>query len=139
MDTIRILLIDRHDEWLEFAAGVLRQVGYRVTLSTDLDQACQLGASSDFELILLGLDYLERHRAMLSHLANRPVHPWRFVVLFPIHQTYEQVRMAFKMGAFDVVDKPYQREALLKMVAAQLSDIISRSELVTTINTNGVK
>jgi len=129
MTSPRILLIDRHADWLEFAEKTLKQESHDVVTATDFDEACRRCMDDDFDLIFVGLDQAESHLATLSDLAKNPNRPQRFVVMFPLRQTFDRVRIVFKAGAYDVVDKPHQRDALLRMVANAVHEARLRNGL----------
>jgi len=117
-----ILVIDRHSGWRKFAEETLKQAGYEVAAASRLEEAVERWLDESFDLILIGLDQAESHLGTLSDLAKNPAHPRRIVVMFPIRQTYDKMRIVFKAGAYDVVDKPYQADALRSMVAEQIAE-----------------
>lgn len=130
----RILLVDRHADWLKFAEETLKQAGYVAMTAIDFDQAYQRCLDEDFDLIFVGLDQAEGHLGTLSDLAKNPGRPQRFVVMFPLRQTFDRVRIVLKAGAYDVVDKPYQRDRLLKMVADEIHEARRRNNLALAAN-----
>jgi DNA-binding NtrC family response regulator len=135
MTSTRILLIDQHVAWLRFAEETLSQADYDVTTALDLDEVCERCINEDFDLILIGLPQVERHLSKLSDLAKNPGHPLRFVVMFPVRQTFDTVRMMFKeAGAHDVVDKPYQPDVLLRMVANEVYEARRQNNLAAAHN-----
>lgn len=137
MASPRILLIDQHADWLKFAEETLRQEGYEVITVVDFDGACQRCLDEDFDLIFIGLDQAESHLGALSDLAKNPGRPQRFVVMFPLRQTFDRVRIVLKAGAYDIVDKPYQRDALLKMVADAVHEARQRNDLAAGTHNSG--
>jgi DNA-binding NtrC family response regulator len=122
-----ILLIDRHSQWLNFAVETLTQAGYKVLTASDFDTAAKRWLDKSFDLILVGLDQAESHLGTLTDLAKNAAHPRRIVIMFPVRQTYDKVRIVFKAGAYDVVDKPYQADALRSMVAEQIAEARQRN------------
>lgn len=121
----RILLIDRHQEWLRFAQEVL-QDEHEVYTATSFEEAkeCCVGddLSQEFDLIFVGLELATSNLSTIESLGRE----WRFVVMFPVYQEDEKLRILFKAGVYDCADKPYDRESLLKLVA----DELSRAELL---------
>jgi DNA-binding NtrC family response regulator len=117
--TKRILLIDRHPEWLQFAQEVLQEQ-YNVLTATGFEEAakCCVGEerSQEFDLIFIGLDLATTNLNTIESLGRQ----WRFVVMFPVFQEDEKLRILFKAGVYDCADKPYEREGLLKLVADEL-------------------
>jgi len=120
----RILLIDRHPEWLQFAGEVLQEQYEIITAGSfeEANECCiRKGQSQEFDLILVGLDLAANNLATITQLSKAPSDGWRFVVMFPIFQQDETLRMFFKAGVLDCADKPYEREGLLKLVADELT------------------
>jgi len=116
----RILLIDRHPEWLQFAHEALQEQ-YDVLTAPSFEEAreccIQKGRSQEFDLILIGLDLATSNLSTIKAMGKQ----WRFVVMFPVFQEDETLRVLFKAGVYDCTDKPYEREGLLKLVADELS------------------
>jgi DNA-binding NtrC family response regulator len=129
----RILLIDRHSDWLQFAKESLKQAGYEVFAASRFDEAAKRWRDESFDLILVGLDQAESHLSTLSDLAKNPANPRRIVVMFPIRQRYDRMRIVFKAGAYDVVDKPYQPDALISMVAGEIAEARQESSIVENL------
>lgn len=120
MATRRILLIDRHLEWLQFAQEALQE-RYDVLTAMNFEEAMkcciQEGRSQEFDLIFVGLDLATNNLDTIKSLGKQ----WRFVVMFPVFQEDEKLRILFKAGVYDCADKPYEREELLKLVEDELS------------------
>jgi DNA-binding NtrC family response regulator len=127
-----ILLIDRHTEWLNFAVEVLTQAGYKVFTANEFSEAVEHWQDQPFDLVLVGLDQAESHLNELSGMAKNQTSPKRVVVMFPIRQTYDRMRIVFKAGAYDVIDKPYNADALLRTV----SELIANSQKINGILEN---
>ncbi len=117
----KILTIDPHSEWLDFAEQTLRDAGYDVAVALDLEKALDLYANQGFDLVLIGLAEVERHLKKLPQLTSKPGYAKRFVVMFPVHQDFDKVRIFFKAGAYDCVDKPFEADRLLAMVSEELA------------------
>ena len=116
----RILLIDHYPEWLQFAHEALQEQ-YDVLTATSFEEAreccIQEGRSQEFDLVLVGLDLAISNLSTIKSLGKQ----WRFVVMSPVFQEDETLRILFKAGGYDCADKPYGRDALLKLVADELS------------------
>jgi DNA-binding NtrC family response regulator len=139
MTSPRILLIDRNTGWLKFAEETLRQAGYAVETASDFAKASLRCPEGNFDLIFVGLDQVESHLGTLTDLAKNPSRPWRFVVMFPVRQTFDRVRIVLKAGAYDVVDKPYQRDALLSTVAAVVHEARLRNHVADAVRLSKVR
>lgn len=116
----KILLIDQHPEWLGFAQDVLNE-DYDVIahknwdnlLSPVKDENTKAGG---FDLVFIGLELATNNLDALKPFFKQ----WNFVVVFPVIETNETVRLLFKAGVYDCARKPYEREGLLKLVADEL-------------------
>ena len=53
----------------------------------------------------------------------------RFVVMFPIHRTLNLVRGAFRAGAHDCIDKPFNTDILADVVSKQLIRETSETQI----------
>jgi DNA-binding NtrC family response regulator len=133
-DQGRVLVIDRHSQWLDFAVATLIEAGYEVLSASDFEMASKRWRDASFDLILVGLDQAESHLSTMSDLAKDRVHPKRIVVMFPIRQTYDRMRIVFKAGAYDIVDKPYEAAALQSMVAKQISEARQKNRSSTRLS-----
>lgn len=116
----KILLIDQHPEWLEFAQSVLKEdydvVAYKAwdnVMSTVKESARKV---EGFDLVFIGLELATSNLDELKPLFKE----WQFVVIFPVIETSETVRLLFKAGVYDCARKPYEKEGLLKLVADEL-------------------
>ena len=98
------------------------QAGYDVVTTVDFVEALQHYLNECFDLILVGADQAEGNLRALEELVRTSGDRRRFVVMFPIRPTPHKMRIVFKAGAYDCVDKPYEPEALLQMVATQITD-----------------
>jgi response regulator RpfG family c-di-GMP phosphodiesterase len=104
----KILLIDQHPEWLEFARGVL---GEEILSLGD-----QTREINGFDLIFIGLELATNNLEILRPLFSK----WHFIVVFPVIQENETVRLLFRAGVYDCARKPYERDGLLKLVSDEL-------------------
>lgn len=115
----RILLIDRHAKWLQFTQEALQEQ-YDVVTAIGLEEAIETcivtGQSQGFDLVFVGLGPATNGLSIIESFGSQ----WRFVIMFPVLQEDEMLRIFFKSGAYDCVDKPYEREALLQLVAGGL-------------------
>lgn len=115
----KILLIDQHPEWLDFAKKTLREEYEIVTFSRQNDLLTLHKSSkkaNGFDVVFIGLELVTQNLDVLKPLFKR----WQFVVIFPVIQENETVRLLFKAGVYDCARKPYDSEGLLKLVADEL-------------------
>lgn len=111
-----ILLIDHDEDWLASAQPVLEALGYVVETARSTKEV--LGPEDKiYDLILMNWTQADQERVLLERLA-RPEsdNPRCVVVMFPIQQLPERMRVVFKSGAYDCVDKPFDREELIELV-----------------------
>jgi DNA-binding NtrC family response regulator len=116
----KILLIDQHPEWLAFAQNVLKE-HYDVVAHKAWDNAMSTVKASarkvqGFDLVFIGLELATSNLDELKPLFKE----WHFVVIFPVIETNEAVRLLFKAGVYDCARKPYEKEGLLRLVADEL-------------------
>jgi DNA-binding NtrC family response regulator len=117
----RLLVIDHNSQWLDFAKRTLQRAGYAVAVATDLVEAFRIHPGNDFDLILIGLDQVEQNLSTFTELARKKAQSRHFVVMFPIYRTLDRGRVAFRAGAYDCIDKPFEGKALLDLVSEQLT------------------
>jgi DNA-binding NtrC family response regulator len=116
----KILLIDQHPEWLDFAQEVLGNDYDIVALSGHNDLVSlqkTVGKTNGFDLIFIGLELATSNLDVLKPLFRQ----WQFVVIFPVIQENETIRLLFKAGVYDCARKPYDRDGLLELVADELA------------------
>jgi DNA-binding NtrC family response regulator len=130
----RLLVIDRNLQWLRFAKRTLQCAGYAVAVAMDLVEAFRVHPDNDFDLVLIGLDQVERNLSVFAQLSREKAQSRRFVVMFPIHRTLDRVRVAFRAGAYDCIDKPFEAEALLDLVSEQLTHSMQTATITEGID-----
>jgi DNA-binding NtrC family response regulator len=129
----KILLIDQHPEWLDFAGEVLGK-DYDVSMLSRHHNLRSLPKDvrkmDGFDLIFIGLELATNNLDVLKPLFKQ----WQFVVIFPVIQENETVRLLFKAGVYDCARKPYDRDGLLKLVADELAfaETVNRQEKIQT-------
>ena len=117
----RILIIDTRDEWLSFAESTLSEAGYEVKVAKSIRKAKEiLGDNGNkFDLILADQKVTETESDILRDMIwVEPDRRRRVVVIFPTQLTLDKMREIFKLGAFDCVDKQYERDKLIDTVRA---------------------
>lgn len=120
----KILLIDQHQEWLDFAETVLGKDYEVITLTQtkNITFPEKIKEVNGFDLIFLGLELATQNLDALRPLFKR----WNFVVIFPVLQENDTMRLLFKAGVYDCAPKPYEQEGLRKLVAEEL-DLAKKS------------
>jgi DNA-binding NtrC family response regulator len=118
----RILIIAK-GEWLSFAKSTLSEAGYEVEAAESIREAKGIlgNNANKFDLILADQKVAERESDILRDMIwVEPDRRRRVVVVFPTQLTLDKMRSVFKLGAFDCVDKQYERDKLIDTVQAIL-------------------
>lgn len=126
----RILLVDHDEEWLRSARSVLEILKYEVETSTSISAA--LGLPGVYDLVLMNWAQADQERVLFSRLAqpessNAPC----VVVMFPIQQLPQRMRAVFKAGAFDCVDKPFEKDELITLIETLQKECVPAKDLAT--------
>lgn len=106
----KVMIVDRSKKWHDMATGSLEQSGYETT-----------AIFSDADLVLIGEpayfeSLSEKNRGLYEQVKHR------FVVCAPTGSRILFVRKWFERGAFNVVDKPYSKEDVLRLVSGTLEN-----------------
>jgi DNA-binding response OmpR family regulator len=125
----RILIADNQPEWREFSQRVLEGNGYDVTAAETVDRLKRLLEDDRYDLVLVNAELMrgefrEPIHGLFHQYADKPI----IVVSVPssVHQTVQDTRTAFKLGAKDCVDKPFSAEKLLVLVQLLLKEFAGR-------------
>lgn len=111
-----ILLIDHDEAWLEFAQPALEAFGYVVKTARSTKEVLDL-EDKVYDLIIMNWAQADQERLLLHRLArSESSNPRRVVVISPIQQLPERMRVVFKAGAYDCVDKPFDRRELVELI-----------------------
>jgi DNA-binding NtrC family response regulator len=111
----RVLVVDDEKNQREIYTLILEDDGYQVTTAQSGEQALRIARESDFDLVLTdykmtGMDGL----TLLGELLK--IDPSLIVVMMTAHGSVESVKEALRGGAFDYLEKPIDRDQLLKVV-----------------------
>jgi DNA-binding NtrC family response regulator len=120
----RVLVVDDEKNQREIYRLILEDAGFQVTTAQSAEQGLRLGREQDFDLVLTdykmtGMDGL----TLLGELIKQD--PSIIVVMMTAHGSVESVKEALKGGAFDYLEKPIDREQLLKVVETALGRLNS--------------
>jgi DNA-binding NtrC family response regulator len=130
----KVLVVDDEKNQREIYTMILEDDGYEVTTAQSGEQALRFARESQFDLVLTdykmtGMDGL----TLLSELLK--LDPSIIVVMMTAHGSVESVKDALRGGAFDYLEKPIDRDQLLKVVQNALErlnriddEIIGQSE-----------
>src|SRR5215510_7439224 len=130
----RVLVVDDEKNQREIYTMILEDDGYNVTTAQSAEQALRVARENRFDLVLTdykmtGMDGL----TLLGELLR--LDPSIIVVMMTAHGSVESVKEALRGGAFDYLEKPIDRDQLLKVVQSALGrlnriddEIIGHSE-----------
>ncbi len=130
----RILVVDDEKNQREIYKLILEDDGYEVTTAQSGEHAVRLARDNHFDLVLTDFKMTGMDGVMLlGELLS--LDPSLIVVMMTAHGSVESVKEALRGGAYDYLEKPVDRDQLLKVVESALGqlnriddDIISRSE-----------
>jgi DNA-binding NtrC family response regulator len=115
----RVLVVDDEKNQREIYMMILGDDGYNVTTAQSGEQALRFARENQFDLVLtdykmFGMDGL----TLLGELLK--LDPSIIVVMMTAHGSVESVKDALRGGAFDYLEKPIDRDQLLKVVQSAL-------------------
>ena len=123
----KILIADNQPEWLKFSRRVLQDHGYDVITAETIAALDKLLKENGHDLVLINADLMfgefqEPIRQLILRNEDKPI----IIVSVPssIHQTVQETRTAFKLGAKDCVNKPFSSERLLALVKQLLDEFV---------------
>src|ERR671912_243695 len=128
-----ILVVDDEKSQREILEMILTGEGYDVTTASSGEAAIKFAKDRRFDLALTdlkmtGMDGIE----LLQHLLG--LDSSIIVILLTAHGSIDSAKEALRRGAFDYLEKPFEREALLETIRRALlkldaidTDIISAS------------
>lgn len=120
VNTRRVLVVDDHTDVLEAMRLLLKGCGYASDLATSPAAAMVHASESDYDIILLDMNYArdttsgEEGLALLDRLhAARPRTP---VIVMTAWSTIELAVAAMQRGARDFITKPWRNERVLELL-----------------------
>lgn len=139
MSRNKVLVVDDEHNQRQIYKLILEDDGYEVTTAQSGEQGLRIARESDFDLVLTdykmtGMDGL----SLLGELLK--LDPSLIVVMMTAHGSVDSVKEALRGGAFDYLEKPVDRDQLLKVVESALgrlkridADIIGNSEAMERV------
>ena len=128
-----ILVVDDEKGQREIIATILSGAGYDVTTASSGEAALKFVAERHFDLVLS--DYLMGGMSgldLLRELTN--IDRSIMVVLISAHGTVDTAVDAMRLGAFDYLQKPYDREKLLETVSRALGKLESLDSDIVSVS-----
>jgi two-component system response regulator PilR (NtrC family) len=107
-----ILIVDDEKGQRDILSAILSKEGYRILAVPGAREALQELEQGEFDLLLTdlkmqGMSGMELMERVLSD------NPKQCVVMMTAHGTLDTVKTAIKMGAFDYLEKPLERDDLI--------------------------
>src|SRR3982751_1072035 len=134
-----ILVVDDEKAQREILEMILAGEGYDVTTAASGEAALKFAKDRRFDLALTdlkmtGMDGIELLQQLLAYDSSI------IVILLTAHGSIESAKEALRRGAFDYLEKPYDKAALLETINRALdrldaidNDIISASPKMETV------
>jgi DNA-binding NtrC family response regulator len=134
-----ILVVDDEKSQREILEMILSAEGYDVSTAASGEAALKIARERRFDLVLTdlkmtGIDGIELLQKLLAYDSSI------IVILLTAHGSIDSAKEALRRGAFDYLEKPYDREKLLATISRALtrldaldSEIISASQEMETV------
>ncbi|PYS89650.1 MAG: DNA-binding response regulator [Acidobacteria bacterium] len=134
-----ILVVDDERGQREILEMILSGEGYDITTAASGEAALRLARERRFDLALTdlkmtGMDGIELLQKLLAHDSSI------IVILLTAHGSIDSAKEALRRGAFDYLEKPYDRDTLLATIRRALqrldaldTEIISASPEMETV------
>src|ERR671915_204780 len=134
-----ILVVDDEKSQREILEMILAEEGYDVTTAASGEAALKFAKDRRFDLALTdlkmtGMDGIELLQQLLAYDSSI------IVILLTAHGSIESAKEALRRGAFDYLEKPYDKAALLETINRALDrlnaidiEIISASPKMETV------
>ena len=115
-----ILVVDDEKSQREILEMILSTEGYNVTTASSGEAALKIAKERRFDLALTdlkmtGMDGIELMQRLLEYDSSI------IVILLTAHGSIDSAKEALRRGAFDYLEKPYDRDTLLTTIRRALS------------------
>lgn len=127
---IHILIVDDVSENIQVAMNILREESYTFSFASDGQEAIDLIASNDFDLILLDImmpkiNGYEVCRTIKKRDGSKDIP----VIFLTAKADVDAISEGFKVGGIDYIVKPFHANELLSRVKTHVELSVSRSAL----------
>src|SRR5213595_298959 len=117
-----ILVVDDEKPQRDILQEILTSAGYDVTSAASGEAALKFAKERSFDLALTdlkmtGMDGIELLQQLLAHDSSI------IVILLTAHGTIDSAKDALRRGAFDYLQKPFDREVLLATIKRALGNL----------------
>ena len=124
-----ILVIDDETEICESIKMILEYEGYNVEYSTSANEGLEKAASNNYSCLLLDIQMPEMNGFEVLKKVKES-NPALSVIMISAHGSIENAIKATRLGAFDFIEKPIDRDKLLISVrnAVEQSNLITENK-----------
>ena len=131
MSNRSILVVDDEKPQRDILQLILNEEGHRVTTAASGYQAIQLAGKEHFDLVLTdlkmpGMDGLDLLKGLVAQ------DPSTCVIMMTAHGSIDSAKEAIKLGAYDYLEKPLERESLLKTISEALKQLDAIDEEIVS-------
>src|SRR4028119_1980342 len=119
-----ILVVDDEKPQREILEAILSTEGYELMTAASGEAALKFAREKRFDLVLTdlkmtGMDGIELLQRLLAYDSSI------IVILLTAHGSIDSAKDALRRGAFDYLEKPYDRETLLDTIRRALTKLES--------------
>jgi nitrogen regulation protein NR(I) len=112
----RVLIVDDEPNLRKVLGAHLQREGYETTLAPDGEEALALVEKGGIDVVVTDMVMPKLDGiALLRHLVE--AYPDLPVIMITAHGTIDSAVEALKLGAFDYITKPFEREELKQVIA----------------------
>lgn len=133
MSRKNILVVDDEKGQREILEEILTGEGYAVTTAASGEAALKMVRETRFDLVLsdlrmTGMDGIELLGKLLAHDSSL------IVMLLTAHGSVDSVKEAMRRGAYDYLEKPYDRETLLATMSRALARLDALDSEIVSVS-----
>src|SRR5213082_1636240 len=129
-----ILVVDDEKPQRDILQEILTSAGYDVTSAASGEAALKFARDRSFDLALTdlkmtGMDGIELLQQLLAHDSSI------IVILLTAHGSIDSAKEALRRGAFDYLEKPFERDTLLETIRRALSRLDALDQEIISAST----
>ena len=129
-----ILVVDDEKSQREILEMILSGEGYDVTTASSGEAALRIARERRFDLALTdlkmtGMDGIELLSKLLAYDSSI------IVILLTAHGSIESAKEALRRGAFDYLEKPFERDTLLETIQRALARLDALDQEIISAST----
>lgn len=133
MSPRKILVVDDEKLQRDILQVILSEEGYQVATAASGPQAIQVAGKEHFDLVLTdlkmpGMDGLELLKGLIAQ------DPSTCVIMMTAHGSIDSAKEAIRLGAYEYLEKPLERESLLKTIGEALKRLDAIDEEIVSVS-----